>query len=188
MSFGLNNDFGFFTGGNADAHVYDYKLSEAIISYLNTIDCHSVLDLGCGGGQYTKAIREAGIECDGYDGNPDTERITDGMCKVLNLAQPFDLGRKYDCVLSLEVGEHIPKQYQDIFIDNVYRHAANTIIISWAVPGQTGLGHFNEMTNMDVITAFDRFNVKRCSTEENLLRSSAKMHYFKNTILVLGVL
>ncbi len=46
----------------------------------------------------------------------------------------------YDWVFSIEVAEHIPKTYEQIYIDNLVRHG---IILSWAVPKQEGHGHVN---------------------------------------------
>ena len=53
----------------------------------------------------------------------------------------------HDAVLSLEVGEHIPEDYEDIYLENLDRHADKIIILSWAVPEQGGFGHVNERDN-----------------------------------------
>ena len=42
----------------------------------------------------------------------------------------------YDWVMSLEVAEHIPQDYEAIFIDNIVRHAREGVVLSWAVPGR----------------------------------------------------
>jgi len=49
-------------------------------------------------------------------------------------------------VISLEVGEHVPFEKSDAFLDNVCRFGGD-IILSWAVPGQAGIGHINCQTN-----------------------------------------
>jgi hypothetical protein len=51
--------------------------------------------------------------------------------------------KSYDWAISIEVGEHIPSKYESIFLDNIFRHAKEGIILSWAVPGQGGLAHIN---------------------------------------------
>ena len=38
----------------------------------------SVIDLGCGMGEYVKAFRAAGLDANGLDGNPDTATLTQG--------------------------------------------------------------------------------------------------------------
>ena len=184
MSFGVDQQFGFFTGGSADNHIYDEPLCAALIEYLKDQQVQSVADLGCGGGQYTRAIKDAGMECDGYDGNPNTVEMTNGLCSVLNLAEPVTLGRSYDCVLSLEVGEHLPKEFEEIFVDNVKRHSNRMIVVSWAIPNQSGLGHFNEQPNEYVQALFETHGFKRDIEAEKPLRAASKFHWFKNTILV----
>ncbi len=47
--------------------------------------------------------------------------------------QPFSrLLNKYDWIISLEVAEHIPAQFESIYIDNLVKHAKEGIILSWA--------------------------------------------------------
>jgi 2-polyprenyl-3-methyl-5-hydroxy-6-metoxy-1,4-benzoquinol methylase len=184
MSFDYDRQYGFFTGGSANEHIYDVPLCNVIIELLQRYNIKSVVDLGCGGGQYTKAINDAGIYCEGYDGNPDTEQITDGLCKVLNIANPIELDKKFDAVLSLEVGEHIPEKFQDIFIKNIVDSTSKLAIVSWAIPNQPGLGHVNTLSNDIVQQEFRKHDFARILSAERLLRDAAKMHYFKNTILV----
>ena len=43
----------------------------------------------------------------------------------------------------MEVAEHIPQQYEQIFLDNLVRLAKEGIILSWGVPGQRGHSHIN---------------------------------------------
>jgi hypothetical protein len=33
--------------------------------------------------------------------------------------------------------------FKSVYLDNVFRHAREGIILSWAVPGQDGLSHVN---------------------------------------------
>src|SRR5262245_21544770 len=67
----------------------------------------SICDFGCGTGKYVHWLRRCGLECDGYDGNPNTYHLSLGACHTLNLAEPFHLARQYEVVICLEVAEHI---------------------------------------------------------------------------------
>ena len=49
----------------------------------------------------------------------------------------------YDWVVSLEVAEHIDAKFEAIYLSNIVRHASEGVIISWAVPGQSGEQHIN---------------------------------------------
>ncbi len=40
------------------------------------------------------------------------------------------------CERGAQVAEHIPVQHERVYLENVYRHAALGVVLSWAVPGQ----------------------------------------------------
>jgi cyclopropane fatty-acyl-phospholipid synthase-like methyltransferase len=184
MEFQINNTYGFWEGGGHDNHLFDNSLANELLSLFKNLKIKNILDLGCGTGDYTKFFISNGIVCDGYDGNPNTPEVSDGVCGVINLAHPIDLGNKFDCVLSLEVGEHLPKEYEDIFIQNLDKHSTGLIIISWAIPGQGGGGHFNEQSNEYITEKFIKLGYVRNYDMEAPLRRSPKYHWFKNTIMV----
>jgi len=174
------SDKGFWLTPDARNHCYDEKLAdklkEIFISY-------SVLDLGCGPGQYTKFFLENGIKSRGWDGNPNTYEISEGLCNVADLTQIHDFG-KGDWVLSLEVGEHIPKEYESIFIQNLVNHAKQGIILSWAVPNQPGEGHVNCQSNDYVISTMKKYGFSLDIKNSMVLREAAELWWFKNTIMV----
>ncbi|KAI8794059.1 hypothetical protein BgiBS90_004435, partial [Biomphalaria glabrata] len=57
----------------------------------------------------------------------------------------------FDWIVSIEVAEHISAKFEEIYLDNLVRHAREGIILSWAVPGQGGLSHINNKALTDVI-------------------------------------
>ena len=48
---------------------------------------------------------------------------------------------------SLEVAEHIPLENEEAYLDNCCKLCEIGCILSWALPGQGGLGHVNEQPN-----------------------------------------
>ena len=162
-----------------ETHVCDDILCNAIVKEYRGLN--SVVDIGCGNGDYVKIIMES-IYCIGYDGNPMTPYITDELCDVLDFSKPQDIG-KFDLVLSLEVGEHIPKKYESIYIDNLVRAAKKDICISWAIKGQGGSGHVNCQDNDYVISVMDNLGFNYLPKRSNNLREAATISWFKNTIL-----
>jgi cyclopropane fatty-acyl-phospholipid synthase-like methyltransferase len=80
---------------------------------------------------------------DAYDGALYAEESTNNTVKYLDLSVPVYHLPLYDWVFSIEVAEHIPKTYEQIYINNLVRHASHGIILSWAVPKQEGHGHVN---------------------------------------------
>ena len=73
---------------------------------------------------------------DSYDGAPFSEEISEGRVKYLDLTLPQYGLPLYDWIISLEVAEHIPREYENIYLDNIVRHAKEGVILSWARPGK----------------------------------------------------
>ncbi|KAK7075943.1 hypothetical protein SK128_012696, partial [Halocaridina rubra] len=59
----------------------------------------------------------------GYDGALNIETLSNGFIKYLDVSKKQDLGERFDWVMSVEVGEHIPHEYENIFLQNLVRHA-----------------------------------------------------------------
>ena len=119
---------GYFIGDSE--HVTDWKLADAIVDFLRKEKAQTLVDFGCGDGDYVNHFLKSGINAVGYDGNPVTEDASGGTCFVLDLSNPIDLQSRYDWVMSLEVGEHLPKQYETIFIENLIQHVKDGLILS----------------------------------------------------------
>ncbi len=178
------NDKGYWETDNEIGHVHDSELCKSIINFFNRNKIINVVDLGCGMGNYARSFVSEGIFCDAFDGNPNTEVLTGGLGKVLDFSVPFNLNKKYDCVMSLEVGEHIPKQYESTFIQNLCNHSNGWIILSWAVIGQGGDGHVNCQNNDYIVDELSKLNFQFNLTESNNLRKYSTLSWFKDTIMV----
>ena len=100
---------------------------------------------GDGPGAYKRELTKLGQvqSYDAYDGAPYCEETSGGLVKFMDLTIPQYGLPIYDWIVSLEVAEHIPSQFESVYLDNVFRHAREGIILSWAVPGQNGLSHVN---------------------------------------------
>ena len=85
---------GFWLMNNLDEHRYDNKLSIELLTILKEHNIQTVLDLGAGPGEYAHFFENGDIPCDCYDGNPHTETLSKGKCKVLDLTDSIDLGKK----------------------------------------------------------------------------------------------
>lgn len=175
---------GFWYCENEEGHCFDSFLCRELELILHEVEAQSIVDFGCGPGRYVKSFIKSNLNCIGYDGNPNTPDYTGGICQVLDLSENFNLHKKFDCVISLEVGEHIPKKYEQIFIDNITRHTEDLLIISWAVPGQGGDGHVNCQTNQYIIEELQSrgFTIDLALT--NRIRNASSLSWFKNTLLV----
>lgn len=120
----------------------DMHLVGALSKFLNG---KVVGSFGDGPGAYKREIDKLGEikRYDAYDGAPYCEETSEDRVKFMDLTVPQYGIPMYEWVVSLEVAEHIPKEYEPVYIDNIVRHSMEGIILSWAVPGQGGLAHVN---------------------------------------------
>tara|TARA_A100001391_G_C5076724_1_gene279342 strand:- start:2052 stop:2948 length:897 start_codon:yes stop_codon:yes gene_type:complete len=168
--------------GGATPHKIDYGLLDSLPQIFE--EKSSVVDFGCGNADYVKHLIENGFECEAYDGNPDTPEMTDGIGKVLDLSEEFDLGKTFDYVMSLEVAEHIPKEFEETYVNNLIRHTGEYLITSWATVGQGGDGHVNEQDEDYVLNMYKEKGMVYNKEVSEALRNVATLGWFKNTIYV----
>lgn len=106
----------------------------------------SLLDVGAGPGTWMTAARLAGIPnvwgIDISKSAPDDNILRECNYEVLDASQPFDLRRTFDCVICLEVAEHMEEQSAKTLISSLCRHG-DLIFFSAARPGQFGQNHIN---------------------------------------------
>jgi len=179
------NELGFWETTDGTGHIHDRSLANALTQYLLDNEIKTVVDFGCGMGDYAKAFKASNLTVEAFDGNPNTEALTEGIGSVLDLSKPFYLKKKFDAVLSLEVGEHIPAEFEDIFITNITKHVRKTLIISWAIEGQGGSGHVNCRNNDYIIADICDRGFKYNEQASNQLRKAAtNASWFGYTLLV----
>ena len=102
----------------------------------------SINDFGAGVGQYghTLRSRHSGVQWRGWDGAGDVVTYTGGAVSFFDLTLPLALPRA-DWVVSLEVGEHVPRSHELQFIRNLHAHNCRGVLLSWAWYG--GFQHVN---------------------------------------------
>lgn len=125
------------------------KLSASIVlaEIRKHIEFSSVLDVGCGVGAWLAAAEEVGAtDIHGIDGPwVDTKLLAfEPKCfQVADLNAPFELDRKFDLAVSIEVGEHLKREASTDLVRSLTKHAP-VVMFSAAIPGQGGSGHINE--------------------------------------------
>jgi len=137
-----------------DQPFFDYVNSGAtrsarvVLPLLHAVlSVRSVVDVGCGAGAWLAIWRQLGVhDVVGLDGNyvdPRRMLIPHECFRSTDLVRPFDCGRRFDLVQSVEVAEHLPSSSADGFVAALVRHA-DAVLFSAAVPGQGGDHHINE--------------------------------------------
>ena len=60
-----------------------------------------------------------------------------------NLENPLQMGRQFDLAMSVEVAEHVAKEFSGQFVKNITAHA-DLVLFGAAIPYQGGFRHINE--------------------------------------------
>jgi len=120
---------------------------EIVPTLLSLVKPSSVVDVGCGTGAWLSVFRLAGVtDILGIDGSyVDVHEllIPPAAFRAADVGSAIDTNRRFDLVLSLEVGEHLPEANANAYMDNL-TSLGNVIAFSAAVPGQGGTAHLNE--------------------------------------------
>lgn len=170
---------GEFISNNVE-HAYCSTLSKFLCDSLKG---KSIMDLGCGSASYLADLKKVNCKVQGYDGNPFTPKLTNGLGKVADLSKICNLGI-HDWVISFEAGEHIPKEYEDNFFTNLCSNAKEGIVLSWAIEGQPGEGHVNCRNNEYIIEKMYEKNFICDYFKSNFLRNLTPVDWFKTNLLI----
>jgi SAM-dependent methyltransferase len=128
--------------------VHNKRAARAVLPHVfQFIKPASVLDVGCGLGTWLSVCEELGVrDCLGIDGDyVDMKKLAIPLAqfRTFDLRKAFNLSKKFDLVISLEVAEHLPESSADDFVKSLVAHG-DTILFSAAIPGQGGQNHINE--------------------------------------------
>lgn len=190
------NERGFWENDTAEGHEHDEGLAKALYNFFRgkskDFPKTFVIDVGCGDGYYVNYINKAGNMDDvmvwGMDGNPHTVELAGLNTFVMDVTKPL-VHHKYDWVLCLEVGEHIPSELEQMFLENLDNLNKNGIVLSWAIRGQGGDGHINCKDNWEVIEKIEPLGYTLDIEASAKLRISCSeypkpCYWFKDTIMV----
>jgi hypothetical protein len=179
---------GYWNGETAHHHhVHCKELSKWICNFLNekVFNYESIIDMGCGLGNYLKDLQKFGfINLYGFEADIPKNKVFDNIIQQ-DLTIPLDFNPK-GVVISLEVGEHIPADYMNIYLNNICNNCNNYLITSWAIRGQAGFGHVNCLDNHEIIPHIEKrgFELLEKETKEVRNINLDEAPWFKNTLLI----
>ncbi|MBN3958471.1 class I SAM-dependent methyltransferase [Nostoc sp. NMS8] len=161
---------------------------EIVPLILDLIQPKSVVDVGCGNGVWLSVFKEFGIQqilgIDGEYVSPDIRMIQTTDFLSHDLKQPLQLNQKFDLVVSLEVAEHLPNEYAEIFINSL-TSLGSVIMFSAAIPFQGGIGHFNEQWPEYWVKIFKKngYVVVDCLRKKLWNKEKIEAYYAQNIFL-----
>src|SRR5690348_7919849 len=118
---------------------YDHALdpstiegSAAVLSRIFGADVPgSLLDIGCGTGTWLRAAVDLGVGdvlgIDGVDIDQKHLHVPKTKIECLDLSKPFNLGRRFEVALCLEVGEHLPECSSNDLISSIVTHSDSIV-------------------------------------------------------------
>lgn len=164
-------------------HIFSYRIAKWIANFLNPKKL--LYDVGCGKGTYAGYFESVGfksvIGIDGvvYNGRECSQLL------ACDLTDSLDFNN-YGNLLCLEVGEHIPEEHLNTFLDNLANNCDEWLILSWAIPGQDGIGHLSCRPNDWVKDEFWKRGFCFMPEETRQIRECPEgyVNYFKDTLLI----
>lgn len=99
----------------------------------------SVMDVGCGKGLFLKYFFDQGHEIRGIEGSPyafNQMVVPKNKVRQADLRRRMSNGKKYDLAISVEVAEHIEKEFVGVYMETL-TSLSDTIVFSSPPPGDT---------------------------------------------------
>jgi hypothetical protein len=100
------------------------------------------------------------------------DRSVSEYIQLSDLSKPLKDFKTFNIVNCTEVGEHIPKEFEDIFIDNICKLSNEILILSWSE--EAGDQHFNPRKKNYIINKISKKGFKEWSEKSNDLKSFLK--------------
>lgn len=179
---------GIWSEEEQSAHIFSYGLARYVANYFEKDKW--LIDIGCGKGTYCEYFADVNFKnvwgIDGFDSISHIGKDTSFSFSISDLSQPIDFIYYTGNVLCLEVFEHIPKEFESVFVDNIVRHCDNKLIISVAHEGQQGLGHVNCRPDWYVKELFEGkgFRFEKELTESIRQQPEGYVAYLKENLFV----
>ena len=168
-------------------YYFDEPLARAMVAYFKQEGkfwaTPSVIEFGSGTGKYLQYFLKKQINARGYDGVDDIYKRSGGLVNHIELTVKNKLGEA-DYIVCLEVAEHIPKDFEQIFLENLVSHAKKAIVLSWAPPEQSGVGHVNTKKKEDVVQLMQVHGYKLDENSSKIIRDAATLPWFKKNLLL----
>jgi SAM-dependent methyltransferase len=154
---------------------------EIVPIVITIVNPKSVVDIGCGTGTWLNIFKKNGVTeylgVEGFHLNPDKLVIDADKVLLKDLEQSFELEKKYDLALCLEVAEHLKPESVDLFVESLTK-VADIILFSAAIPFQGGQNHINEQWPTYWEEKFKKYNFYFSDSIRQLFWENSKIQWW----------
>ena len=178
---------GAYCSNPKETRVYNFGPGLARETY-NTFlkDADSVVEFGSGDGRYSiswlarsevsRATGRKGPIVIPFEGAVGVEQLTSGLVHHADLTIPHMISPSmplFDWVVSFEVAEHVPRQFEKILVENFVRHARKGVVISWST--SSSHWHVNARENNYVKGLFKKYGFSPLDQDISKIRSDTSL-------------
>ncbi|MXV16708.1 methyltransferase domain-containing protein [Hufsiella ginkgonis] len=165
-----------------DAIVHNQDDPNEIVPLLNKyFNPSSVIDLGCGIGNFLSKFKELGVKkvlgIDGAWSDNEMQMLQPEDLLLKNISDELHINDKFDLAMSLEVGEHLEGKYASKIINDLTGFS-DLIVFSAAIPNQGGQDHVNEQWPDYWVKIFNTFGYDCYDLLRPILWSNPNVHYW----------
>jgi len=178
--------YGFERAARRNAPVFARALADSFPEALR------LLDVGCGTGAFVETLSTTGREVIGVEYSAKLRQ----QCEARGVKVfPFDLSQKtapppgapFDLVYSLEVAEHVPREFAGAMVDYM-SGLSDLVVFTAAQPGQGGTHHINEQPRSYWISLFQQrgmsLDPEATTKMSAFLRDGGAFHYLPANISI----
>lgn len=151
------------------------KALEEIIDF-KQID--SFADVGCINGRLMESLKKKypHLSIHGWDIFEWARQYADQSIReqieLFDLRKPLEKYAKYSMVVCTEVGEHIDKEYEDVFLDNLQKISEDVLVLSWS--NEKNPQHFNPRPRSYIAKQMHKRGFIEARWATRLLRASLR--------------
>lgn len=133
-----------------------------------------IIDVGCAIGDYVDEFNRRGYTAWGIEGSVSAKPFAKTKSIIycdIRKDLPFNESKSFDICYSLEVAEHLDKEYAEKYVNNLC-FLSDNILITAAGPDQGGHGHINCQSKEYWVDLFDYKNYICDISLENIFKSN----------------
>jgi hypothetical protein len=136
-------------------------------------------------GQWMRIKPQAIKSYTGYDGIPLVADLSKNLVQHMDLAEPQTFNATtYDWVMSVDVGENIPRQYERVYVENVVGAAREGVVVAWGHEVLPDFEYRNEKSREDVARMIEPYGFELDAEWTQRTRLSAAYFHHRKNLMV----